>query len=182
MGPRLRSVDPPRASFGDDLLVAADGLATGTALTLARGDGDPAGPPEGWAMTVIPTPPPPPGAVRLAIPRPDLAPGARQLEVTVTQGGLLLGSDSIAFTVVPVVKGPSTPLQKGVQVDLDTAHAAPDLEVFLGGVRLAPAEVAFGSPTEVSITIPAATPSGTAEVALRAAKVAGPTTTIEVAP
>ena len=182
MGPRLRSVDPPRASFGDELLVAAEGLTAGTAWTLARADGDPAGPSEGWAMTVVSSPPPPPGSVRPTLPRADLAPGARRLEVTVTESGLVVGSDSIALTIVPVVTGPSTPLQKGVQVDLDTAHAASDVEVFIGGVRLAPAAVAFASPTQVSVTIPPATPAGTVEVTLRAAKVAGPTTTIEAAP
>jgi hypothetical protein len=133
-------------------------------------------------MTVVSSPPPPPGSVRLTLPRADLAPGARRLDVAVTEAGLVVGSDSIALTIVPVVTGPSTPLQKGVQVDLDTAHAAPDIEVFLGGARLAPAAVAFASPTQVSVTIPPATPAGTVEVTLRAEKVAGPTTTIEAAP
>ena len=45
MGPRLRSVDPPRASFGDELLVAVEGLPPGATFTLAREAGDPAGPP-----------------------------------------------------------------------------------------------------------------------------------------
>ena len=67
MGPRLRAVEPPRASFGDDVLVTAEGLTAGSVFTLARERGDPAGPAEGWPMTVVPTPPAPRGTVRLAL-------------------------------------------------------------------------------------------------------------------
>jgi Pvc16 N-terminal domain len=181
-GPRLRSVEPPRISFGDDLLVSAEGLTTGGVFTLAREPGDPAGPAGGWEMTLVPSPPPPPGAVRLTLPRADLAPGARRLEVSATEAGLPIGRDSIGVTVVPVATGPSTPLAKGVPVDLDTAHAAEDVEVFVAGQRLAPASVSFVSATKLQITIPPATPGGPTEVVLRAGKVAGPTAGIEVAP
>jgi Pvc16 N-terminal domain len=181
-GPRLRAVDPQRASFGEDVLAAVEGLAAGAAWTLARSDDDPAGPPEGWAMTLVPTPPPPPGTVRLRLPHADLAPGTRRLDVTVTEAGLLVGRDSIGVTVVPIVTGPTTALAKGTPVDLETAHAAADVEVFLAGTRLAPASVTFVSPTKVTITIPPATPAGSTEVALRAGKLAGPTTLVEVAP
>lgn len=182
MGPRIASVDPPRASFPDDLLVTAAGLTAGAAWTLAREEGDPAGPAEGWAMTAPASPPAPPGTVRLRLPRADLAPGARRLDVTLTEAGLHIGRDSIALTVVPVVTGPATPLAKGVTVDLDTAHAAPDVEVFLGGKPVASNTVVYVSPTKVQITIPAPTPAGPTEIALRAGKLAGPTTVVEVAP
>ena len=43
MGPRLQSVDPPRISFGDEVLVSVEGLTAGAAFTLARVDGDPDG-------------------------------------------------------------------------------------------------------------------------------------------
>jgi len=182
MGPRIASVDPPRASFTDELLVRAEGLTAGAAWTLGRADGDPAGPPEGWPMTLAATPPAPPGTVRLKLPRADLTPGARRLDVAVSEAGLLVGRDSIALTVVPIVTGPSTPLSKGVQVDLDVAHAAGDVEVFLAGARLAPSSVSFTSPTELKITIPPPTPAGTTEIALRAGKVAGPSTFVTVSP
>jgi hypothetical protein len=102
--------------------------------------------------------------------------------VTLTEVGLPVGRDSIALTVVPIVTGPSTPLAKGVAVDLDTAHAAPDVEVFLAGKQLAANTVTYVSPTKVQVTIPAPTPAGPAHVALRSGKVAGPTTIVEVAP
>jgi hypothetical protein len=117
----------------------------------------------------------------LRLPRADLAPGARRLDVTLTEAGLHVGRDSIALTVVPVVTGPATPLAKGVAVDLDTAHAAPDVEVFLGGKPVASNTVVYVSPTKVQITIPAPTPAGPTEIALRAGKLAGPTTVVEVA-
>jgi hypothetical protein len=181
MGPRISSVDPPRVSFADDLLVTVAGLTAGAAWTLARTDDDPAGPATGWAMTLPASPPAPPGTVRLRLPRADLAPGARRLDVTLTEVGLPVGRDSIALTVVPLVTGPSTPLAKGVTVDLDTAHAAPDVEVFLAGKPLAANAVVYVSPTKVQVTIPSPTPAGPTEVALRAGKVAGPTTIVEVA-
>jgi len=182
MGPRLRAVDPPRASLGDDVLVTAEGLTAGSVFTLARERGDQAGPAEGWPMTVVPTPPAPRGTVRLALPSGDLAPGARRLEVTATESGLLVGRDSIGLAVVPRVTGPAGALAKGVPVDLDTVHAADDVEVFLAGKRLAPADVTFVSAVSVQVTIPPATPAGPTEIVLRAGKVAGPTAVVEVAP
>ena len=41
----------------------------------------------------------------------------------------------------PVVTAPATPLPKTAPTVLDTAHAAPDVEVFLGGVPLAAVDV-----------------------------------------
>ena len=182
LGPRIGSVEPPRASFGDELLVAAEGLTAGAVWTLARQDGDPAGPPDGWPMTLLPTPPPPPGTVRLELPRADLAPGTRRLDLTASDAGLLVGRDSIGLTVVPLVTGPGTPFAKNTPVDLQTAHAAPDVEVFLAGRKLPANAVVFVSPTKVTITIPPATPAGPTEIALRAGKLAGPTTIVQVAP
>ncbi len=182
MGPRIGSVDPPRASFGNQLLVTVEGLTAGAVWTLARTDDDPAGPPDGWAMTLVPAPPPTSQNVGLKLPRADLAPGARRLDVTVSESGLLVGRDSIGLTVVPIVTGPSTLLAKGVPVDLDTAHAAADVEVFLAGKQLAPSSVSFTSPTKVQITIPPAVPAGPTEIALRAGKLAGPTTLVKVGP
>jgi hypothetical protein len=182
MGPRIGSVEPPRASFPDQLLVRAEGLTAGAVWTLARADGDPAGPSEGWAMTVVASPPAPPGAVSLQLPRADLTPGARSLDVTESEAGLLVGHDSIGLTVVPIVTGPSGALAKGAPVDIDVAHAAADVEVFLAGVRLEASSVTFVSPTKVTITIPPATPAGPTEIVLRAGKLAGPTTLLQVAP
>lgn len=182
LGPRLVSLDPPRASLGDEILVEAFGLTVGAAFSLARERGDPAGPGAGWPMTVVAAPPAPPGHVRLGLPRDDLAPGTRRLDVSASEAGLPIGRDSIGLTVVPVVTGPVAPLAKGTPVTLDTAHAAPDVEVFVNGARLDPATVAFESPTSVTVTIPPATPSGPADIALRAGKVAGPAGTVEVAP
>jgi hypothetical protein len=181
MGPRLRNVEPSRASFGDELLVTVEGLTAGATFTLARDANDPAGPPD-WPMNVVAAPPPPPGTVRLTLPSADLAPGARRLDVTATEGGLLVGADSIALTLVPVVTGANEPLAKGTPVALQTAHGAPDVEVFIDGVPLAPSAVAFGSATQADVTLPAITPGGQVEFALRAGKVAGPGTLLEVAP
>lgn len=182
LGPRLRSVEPARGSFGDVLLVAAVGLTAGAAFTLARETADPAGPASGWPMTTVPAAEAPPGTVALTLPRADLAPGARRLDVTATEGGLALGHDSIGLSVVPVVTGPAAPLATGVQVDVDTAHAAPDVEVFVGGQRLSAAAVTFVSATRIRLTLPSSTPAGSAEIVLRAGKVAGPAVAIEVAP
>lgn len=182
MGPRLASVDPPRASFGDELLVAVEGLTAGATFTLAREPDDPPGPAGGWAMNVIPAPPVPTGHVRLGLPRDDLAPGARRLDVRAVEGGLPFGSDSIGLTVVPVLTGPAGPLAKGSPIALDTAHGGPDVEVFLDGARLPVAPAPAPTATTVTVTIPPATAPGPAEIALRAGKVAGPATIVEVAP
>jgi hypothetical protein len=182
MGPRLRSVEPARVSFGDELLVAVEGLTAGATFTLARETVDPAGPASGWPMTAISTPPAPVGAVRLGLPQADLAPGARRLDVTATEGGLPLGHDSIGLSVVPVVTGPTGPLAKTGPVEVDTAHAAADVEVFLGGRPLDTTAVEFVSATKVQLTLPATIPAGPAEIVLRAGKVAGPPALVEVAP
>lgn len=180
MGPRLTALAPTRASFGDDLLVTAHGLTTGAAFSLAREPEDPPGPEGGWAMAVAPGPAP--GTVTTAIPRADLAPGARRLEVAASEAGLPVGRDAIGVTVVPLVTGPATPVAAGAPVSLETAHAAPDVEVFVAGARLPDDDVEFVSATEVRVTLPSATPAGPAEVTLRAGRVAGPVATVEVAP
>jgi hypothetical protein len=178
LGPRLRAVEPARASFGDELLVTVEGLTAGAAFTLARIAGDPPGPAGGWALT----PAAATGRVRLALPRPDLAPGPRRLEVVASEAGLPLGRDSLGLDVVPRVTEPAGPLPGGAPVDIDTAHAAPDVEVFLAGRPLEGAAVTYVSPARIRIAIPATTPAGPAELVLRAGRVAGPATTIEVAP
>ena len=180
-GPRIASVDPARASFGDEILVAADGLTAGAAFSLARDPNDPAGPADGWPMLALATPPAPPGHVRLGLPRDDLAPGARRLDVDAVENGLPFGGDSIGLTVVPVVTGPAGVLAKGVPLALDAAHAAPDVEVFLNGAPLAVATAPPPTATALTVTIPPATPPGAATIALRAGKVAGPDVTVEVA-
>ncbi len=182
MGPHITSVDPQRASFGDELLVAVNGLSTGATFSLARDPRDPPGPAGGWPMLEISAPPAPPGHVRLGLPRGDLAPGPRRLDVTVVDSGLPFGSDSIGLTVVPLVTGPAGPLAKGVPLALDTAHGAPDVEVFLDGARLDVAAAPAPTATELTVTIGPATPAGPATIALRAGKVAGPDVTVEVAP
>jgi len=175
MGPRFVSVSPARASVGDDIDVELEGLTAGTVFTLVHEPEDPAGP--DWAMTVVPGAAP--GHVRLQLPDGRITPGLRQLDVTATDSGLLVGRDSIGLTVVPAVTGPATPLAKGVPVSLQTVHAAADVEVFLRGQPLA--QVAFVSPMQVDVTIPPATPSGLAEILLRAGKVAGATGSVTVA-
>jgi len=175
LGPRFVSVSPARASVGDDIDVELEGLTAGTVFTLVHEPEDPAGP--DWAMTVVPGAAP--GHVRLQLPDGRITPGLRQLDVTATDSGLLVGRDSIGLTVVPAVTGPATPLAKGVPVSLQTVHAAADVEVFLRGQPLA--QVAFVSPMQVDVTIPPATPSGLAEILLRAGKVAGATGSVTVA-
>ena len=179
MGPRLVSVDPARITHGVDATVSATGLTAGVSFFLAREAGDPAGPPEWWAMTVVPNPPP--RTIVLQLPRDDLAPGARRLDAVAIVEGLPAGRDSIGVTVVPVVTGPPGPIAKNAPVMLATAHAASDVEMFVGGVPLAASAVGFVSATQVQVTIPSATPSGPTQVGLRANKVAGPLVEVTVA-
>ena len=175
MGPRFVAVTPARASLGDEIDVAVDGLTSGAAFTLVHEAQDPAGP--DWAMDVVTGAAP--GHVKLGLPDGRIAPGLRQLNVVEIDSGLPVGQDSTGLTVVPAVTGPATPLPKNTPVSLDTVHAASDVEVFLGGLRLA--DVTFVSATEVQVTIPPATPSGATGVVLRAGKVAGPTGSVVVA-
>jgi hypothetical protein len=172
LGPRLISVDPARITHGVDARVIATGLTAGVSFLLARAPGDPPGPAEGWAMTVVPNPPP--GTVVLRLPRDDLAPGARRLDAVATAEGLPAGRDSIAIMVVPTVLGPPGPIAKGTPVALATAHVAPDVEVFVGGTALPASAVSFVSATQVDVTLPSSTPSGPTQIGLRANKVAGP--------
>ena len=175
MGPRLVSATPARVGHGVDFTVVVEGLTSNTVLTLARVSGDPPGSGD-WPLTVTAAAP---GAVTLQLPDPGLAPGARRLDATASEAGLPLGRDSIGLTIVPRVTGP-TPLARGNPVTLDTVHAAVDVEVFVAGRRLEPGDVTFVSPTAVTVTIPASIPSGPAEISLRAGKVAGPPTGVEL--
>jgi hypothetical protein len=177
MGPRFVATSPSRVSHGIDFTATVEGLTSGTVFTLAREDGDPAGP-EAWPVTVVASAP---GLVTLRLTEPGLAPGARRLDASVSEAGLLLGRDSIGLTVVPRVLAPSGPLARGTPLTLDTVHAASDVEVFVSGQRVAPDDVSFVSPVAVSVTIPSATPAGAAEVMLRANKVAGPVTEVTLA-
>jgi Pvc16 N-terminal domain len=177
LGPRLVSVTPGRIGHGVDFIVAVEGLTSATVLTLAREDGDPAGP-DDWPLTVVEAAA---GSLTLQLPDPGLAPGARRIDATASEAGLLLGRDTIGLTVVPRVTGPETPLAKGTAVTLTAVHATSDVEVFLGGAALPSAQVSFVSPTEISVTIPGSTPAGATDVMLRAGKVAGPPTQVEIA-
>ena len=177
LGPRLVAVTPGRVGHGDAFTVAAEGFTAGTELTLAREEGDPSGSGD-WPLDVVESAP---GTVTLELPDPALAPGPRRIDAVASEAGLTLGRHSIGITVVPRVTGPSTPLAKGAPETLETVHAAADVEVFLGGKRVPPADVSFVSATEISVTIPSATPSGPADVMLRASKVAGPVTGLVIA-
>jgi len=174
LGPRLVSIEPMRLSGGVDETLRADGLTGGVAFVLTEEPGDPvnpAGAGKGWAMTIVPGSPP--GSVVLRLPRDDLAPGARRLDAFTTEEGLPAGRDTIGVTVVPVAV-PAGPLPRNAPVVVPTRHSAPDVEVFVGGAQLAPAQVNPLSATQVRITLPAATPVGQSDIVLRANKVAGP--------
>jgi hypothetical protein len=175
LGPRLLAVTPARASFGDEVDVEVEGLTNGSVFTLVHDPADPPGP--DWAMTVVPGAPP--GRVTLSLPDADIAPGLRELEVVATENGLPFGHDSIGLNVVPVLTSAPNPVPKNVTVGLHTAHAAPDVEVFVRGKRVT--DVTFVSPTQVDVVLPAATPSGPADVVLRAGKVAGPAGSVTIA-
>ena len=179
LGPRLTAVTPARVSADIDITAAGEGLTSSTVFTLARERGDPGGAGD-WPMTVVPGAPP--GQVGLRLPDERLAPGPRRLDAVATEAGLPAGRDSIGLTIVPSVTGPAGPLSRGVPVTLETVHAAPDVEVFVGGAAIAAADVQYVSPTEVEVTIPPTTPVGAAELILRAGKVAGPPTVVTVAP
>jgi hypothetical protein len=131
-------------------------------------------------MTVVR--PPVAGRVTLALPGPDLIPGLRRFDVHATAEGLPAGGDAMAITVVPAVTGPPGSIARGTAVDLVTVHAAPDVEVFAGGAQLPATAVEYKSPTEVTVTLPPATPTGPTDLLLRAGKVAGPGFRTEVGP
>ena len=166
---------PSRASFGDDLDVEVEGLTNGSVFTLAREPAEPPGP--DWAMTVVPGAHA--GHVRLTLPAANIAPGLRELDVVATESGLPFGHDSIGLTVVPALTGAPNPVPKNVGVSFQTAHAASDVEVFVLGKRLQ--NVTFVSATQVNVVVPNATPSGPADVVLRAGKVAGPAGSVTIA-
>ena len=175
LGPRLGAVTPARASFGDEIDVEVEGLTNGSVFTLAHDPADPPGP--DWAMTVVPGAAP--DHVTLSLPDANIAPGLRELQVAATENGLPFGHDAAALTVVPLLTGAPTPVPKNVSVSLHTAHAAPDVEVFVLGRRVQ--DVTFVSPTQVDVVLPTTTPSGPADVVLRAGKVAGPAGSVTVA-
>ena len=175
LGPRLVAVTPSRTSFGDDFDIEVEGLTNGSVFTLAHDPADPPGP--DWALTVVPGAPA--DHVTLSLPDANIAPGLRELDVSATENGLPFGHDAIALTVVPVLTGAPNPVPKNTGVSFQTAHAAPDVEVFVRGKRVD--DVTFVSPTQVDVVIPAATPSGPADVVLRAGKVAGPVGSVTLA-
>lgn len=171
MGPKLVSVTPDRIAAALDFTVAASGLTAGATFTLARVNDDPAGPPGGWPLTVVAE-----TATTVTLRLADATPvaGERRLDVTAAQDGLLLGRDSIGVSVVPRIGGHAGTVTAGSTVQLTTAHAGADVEVFLGGARVPPGDVAFVSPTQVDVTLPVATPLGPLPASLRSAKLAGP--------
>jgi hypothetical protein len=175
LGPRFVTVTPSRGSFGDELDVEVEGLTSGSVFMLAHDSADPPGP--DWAMTVVPGAPP--SHVTLTLPDASIAPGLRELDVVATENGLPFGHDSIGLTVAPMLAGAPNPVPKNVGVTLQTAHAAPDVEVFVLGKRLD--SVTFVSPTQVDVVIPTSTPSGPADVVLRAGKVAGSAGSVTIA-
>lgn len=175
LGPRLVAVTPARVSFGDNFDLEVEGLTNGSVLTLARRPTESPGP--DWPLTVVPGAPQ--DHVTLSLPDAGIAPGLRELDVTATENGLPFGRDSIGVTVVPVVTNAPNPIAKNTSVSLQTAHAAADVEVFVLGKRLD--NVIFVSPTQVDVVIPPATPSGPADVVLRAGKVAGPASDVNIA-
>ena len=144
-------------------------------FTLGRESADPVGPPGGWPLTVG-AGPTPPGQVALELPlaQADLPPGERHIDATATEEGLPFGQDRIGVTVVPALTAPVGAVARGNPVVLACAHAAPDVEVFLNGQRVAPAQVTFVSATQVDFTVPPATATGPGTIMLRAGKVAGP--------
>jgi hypothetical protein len=175
LGPRLIAVNPARASFGEEIDVQVEGLTNGSVFALAHDPADPPGP--DWAMTVVPGAPT--DHVTLSLPDPHIAPGLRELQVVATENGLPFGHDSIGLTVVPALTGAPSPVPKNATVSLETAHAAPDVEVFVLGKRVT--HVTFVSPTQVDVVLPTSTPSGPADVLLRAGKVAGPAGSVTIA-
>lgn len=185
MGPRLAAVTPSRLSAGESLLLTATGLTAATTFFL---DADPADPPlppgaTGWLLPLDPPPPsPPPGQVRLSIPASlaGLVPGQRGLRAVDTREGLPFGTDLIGVTLVPAISAPIGPVARGATVVLATAHAAPDVEVFLNGTKLPAADVAFLSVTQVQVTVPATATVGAGVVVLRAGKVTGPDAPVTV--
>jgi hypothetical protein len=178
LGPRPLSADPELVGYGQDLVVTVAGLTAGTVFTLARSLGDPPGVGD-WPLAGVPGPAP--GTVTLALPYPGLAPGCRRLGATALELGLPAGGGTVDITIVPRVAAPLAPLTRGSSAALDVVHAAADIEVFLNGARVPPADVAFDSPTRIAITVPGSTPTGPGHIELRAAKVAGPVTPVVVA-
>jgi hypothetical protein len=172
MGPRFTTVAPPRGSAATTFTVGVEGLTAGAVFTLAPEEGDPAGGGSGWDPTSVA--PAGTNAVELRFARPALRPGPRRLDLVAGENGLRTGADSIGVTLMPTVTGPTADAAPGDTVQLDTAHAAPGVEVFLRGVPLPAAAVTFQSGTRVDIVVPAGTAPGPADLALRANRTAGP--------
>jgi hypothetical protein len=172
MGPRLVTVTPARGSAATTFTVGVEGLTAAAEFTLAPEEGDPAGGDDGWAPTA--SKPAGTSKVELRFARPALRPGPRRLDVVATENGLRTGGDSIAVILAPTISGPTGAAARGSTLQLDTAHAAPGVEVFLRGVPLPAGSVTFQSGTRVDITIPADAETGPAELALRANRTAGP--------
>ena len=176
LGPRLSSVQPGRVHAGAEIAVEVTGLTQGAAFTLAREQDDPVATGD-WPMTVVR--PPARNVVTLALPGPALAPGRgdstsrprpRGSRPAATRSGSPWCRPSPAR--LPRSRAAATP------VELVTAHAAPDVEVFRDGRRLSAGAVEFVSATAVKVTLAA----GPAELVLRAGKVSGPAFLTEVGP
>jgi len=175
LGPRLSAIDPQRIWAGAPFRVAATGLTSGTNFTLGRVDGDPAGPAGGWALTPSPVAVPP-GDVALALPaaQASLPAGPRSLDAVALVDGLPAARDQLGLTLVPAVTAPVGAVARSGTVSLVTAHAAPDVEVFLNGAPVPAGDVTPVSATQVDVTVPPTAAVGTGTITLRAAKVAGP--------
>jgi hypothetical protein len=171
MGPRLLEASPARVSASVDVRVDVGGLTSGTAFSVARDARDPAGSGD-WAITSLKQDGP--RTVVLRLPSAALAPGMRRLDVTAAEEGVTVGGDSLALTVVPTIVGPAAEVAGGATVELDTQHAAADVEVFARGVALPASAVTYTSPTKVTIEVPTGAAEGVLGLALRAGKVAGP--------
>lgn len=171
LGPRFVAVNPARTSAGAELSAELDGLTAGAAFAIAREREDPAGGPD-WGVTLVR--PDGPRRVVLRLDHSNLAPGARRLEVRASENGLAVGQDSIGLTLVPRITAAPASAAAGADVTLTTAHAAPDVEVFLRGEAVSAPAVHYVSPTEVRVTVPPAAVTGPAQLTLRAGKTAGP--------
>jgi hypothetical protein len=109
-------------------------------------------------------------------------PGNRRLDAIEQRGLLAVARDSEGISIVPATTGPSTQVTRGTAVALSTVHAGPDVEVFLGGDLILPAQTTYVSATSVGITVPPTTPLGPTAVMLRSNGVAGPEFTLLVGP
>lgn len=171
MGPRLGATDPGRVVAGAPFTVAALEVPPHAVLTVRHDPQDPPGPADGWPVTVLARTT---TALTLRLDAATPAPGARILDVRVFEAGLPTGQAATGVTLAPAITGHAGTGQPGTDIDLATTNVADDVEVFLGGAGVDPSDVAFQSPTQVRVTVPAGTPSGPLPVSLRSRMIAGP--------